>query len=190
MFLRDGFDEVSVKSVAAASDVSEKTVYNYFATKESLVLDREPTLVEAIETRFSPGTTASLLEAMRGVVSTQVEDLLERSVDSKSNLRPVLEFMQMIEASTRLTAAQRELDERLTRLVVDAVANRLGRRPNDPESVAVGHTLMGLWFVAASTIRHTAQEGADVRTAREAVERALDVAVLAMQNVFIGSSTA
>ena len=41
MFLERGFDEVRVSEVAEACDVSEKTIYNYFPTKESLLLDRE-----------------------------------------------------------------------------------------------------------------------------------------------------
>src|SRR5208283_4204051 len=40
MFMERGFDGVRVAEVAAACGVSEKTVFNYFPTKESLVLDR------------------------------------------------------------------------------------------------------------------------------------------------------
>ena len=46
MFLERGFDEVRVAEVAAACDVSEKTVYNYFPTKESLILDREEAMAD------------------------------------------------------------------------------------------------------------------------------------------------
>src|SRR6202051_5120995 len=40
MFLERGFDAVRVTDIAAACGVSEKTVFNYFPTKESLILDR------------------------------------------------------------------------------------------------------------------------------------------------------
>ncbi len=40
LFLRDGFDQVSVSHVAAAADVSKVTVFNYFPAKEDLVLSR------------------------------------------------------------------------------------------------------------------------------------------------------
>src|SRR5450432_2749303 len=40
LFLERGFDAVRVADVAAACGVSEKTVFNYFPTKESLLLDR------------------------------------------------------------------------------------------------------------------------------------------------------
>jgi len=40
MFLERGFEAVRVVEVAAACDVSEKTVCNYFPAKESLILDQ------------------------------------------------------------------------------------------------------------------------------------------------------
>src|SRR5450432_3911542 len=40
MFMERGFDAVRVSEVAQACGVSEKTVFNYFPTKESLLLDR------------------------------------------------------------------------------------------------------------------------------------------------------
>jgi AcrR family transcriptional regulator len=40
LFLEHGFDAVTVADVARAADVSEKTVFNHFATKEDLVFAR------------------------------------------------------------------------------------------------------------------------------------------------------
>ena len=40
MFVEWGFEAVASRRVAEACGVSEKTVFNYFPTKESLVLDR------------------------------------------------------------------------------------------------------------------------------------------------------
>src|SRR6516164_1680672 len=56
MFLERGFDAVRVAEVAEACGVSEKTVFNYFPTKESLVLDRLETTMASIRTGLAePG---------------------------------------------------------------------------------------------------------------------------------------
>ena len=40
MFLRDGFDAVSITDIAKAADISRRTLFAYFPTKEDLVLQR------------------------------------------------------------------------------------------------------------------------------------------------------
>ena len=48
MFMERGFDAVRVSEIAAACGVSEKTVFNYFPTKESLLLDRWDATMSAL----------------------------------------------------------------------------------------------------------------------------------------------
>ncbi len=48
LFLAEGFDAVSVARIAAACDVSEQTVFNYFPTKESMFFDRDESHAEAL----------------------------------------------------------------------------------------------------------------------------------------------
>ncbi|MEU1313483.1 TetR/AcrR family transcriptional regulator [Streptomyces cinnamoneus] len=50
LFLERGFDAVTIAEVAAASEVSVNTVYNYFSTKEALFLDREDDAVQWLAT--------------------------------------------------------------------------------------------------------------------------------------------
>ena len=42
LFLRDGFDQVSVSEIAAAADVARPTVFAHFPRKEDLFFDRYP----------------------------------------------------------------------------------------------------------------------------------------------------
>jgi AcrR family transcriptional regulator len=66
LFVQKGFDHVTVAEVAAEARVSEKTVFNYFPTKEDLFFDevpeRQEALVAAIRNR-SPGD--SVVAALR-----------------------------------------------------------------------------------------------------------------------------
>src|SRR3569833_4138733 len=50
MFMERGFEAVRVAEIAEACGVSEKTVFNYFPTKEALVLDRLETTMTALRT--------------------------------------------------------------------------------------------------------------------------------------------
>lgn len=48
LFAERGYEHVAVVDVALAADVSEQTVYNYFPTKQRLVLDREQELLDRL----------------------------------------------------------------------------------------------------------------------------------------------
>ncbi|MFF3544562.1 TetR/AcrR family transcriptional regulator [Streptomyces platensis] len=69
LFIRRGFDNVTVAEVARAAEVSTMTVFNYFPRKEDLFLDRIPEarelIVRAVRER---GTEESPLAALRRLV--------------------------------------------------------------------------------------------------------------------------
>src|SRR5919199_3345716 len=75
LFAERGFDDVTVAEVAAAADVSEKTVFNYFPTKEDLAFaGREEGVamfVAALAER-PPGT--SVLDVFRSLTHTVLSD--------------------------------------------------------------------------------------------------------------------
>src|SRR6202795_2925587 len=65
MFLERGFDAVRVSEVAEACGVSEKTVFNYFPTKESLVLDRLEAMVASLRTGLADAAVPPVQAALR-----------------------------------------------------------------------------------------------------------------------------
>lgn len=83
LFSRRGFDAVTVADVARAAEVSEKTVFNYFPSKEDLVLERvaehRALLAEAIRTR--PGGS-SLVDPFRKATMELIDRVRDDSVES------------------------------------------------------------------------------------------------------------
>src|ERR671916_1504679 len=73
LFAARGFDSVTVAEIAAAADVSEKTVFNHFATKEDLAFaGREQGLVRLVsDIRERPPGTA-VLDVFRALTDTVI----------------------------------------------------------------------------------------------------------------------
>src|SRR5919198_1571270 len=77
LFNRRGFDAVTVADVAAAAGVSEKTVFNYFPTKEDLAFaGREQGLQRLVAdiAKRPPGT--SVLDVFRALTNMVIDDLV------------------------------------------------------------------------------------------------------------------
>jgi AcrR family transcriptional regulator len=75
MFVRLGFDNVTISDIAEAADVSKVTVFNYFPRKEDILFDREPELAELLTVTVRdrpPGT--SVLAALRAMLLRQIAD--------------------------------------------------------------------------------------------------------------------
>lgn len=64
LFDRHGFDAVTIEQVAAASDVSPRTIYRYFGTKEGLVIrdEYDELVMETIVTRLHSEDLATAAE--------------------------------------------------------------------------------------------------------------------------------
>src|SRR5215218_8105673 len=68
LFADHGFDDVTVAEVAAAADVSEKTVFNYFPTKEDLAFaGREEGLAQFVAAIAERPPGSSVLDVFRAM---------------------------------------------------------------------------------------------------------------------------
>ena len=127
LFGARGFDNVKVSEVADIVGVSEKTVYNYFPTKESMVLDWADETVESLarvirECPPSESLTAAVVRAMK-------EDM-ERFDDVPDDLVVFLpRFMELIDSTPALRAAWLEMYDRI---VTVATRGARGARRGGP----------------------------------------------------------
>jgi len=160
MFLDRGFDEVRVSEVAAACDVSEKTVYNYFPTKESLLFDREEAqtllLSESLRDRGDGvGLVDSVLAALEGDTrSTFSEHRIGPSTPQA--LTTIRRFSQMIEDTPSLNVAVLAMMNRLSDVAARALAERAGVDPEDPEPQMAASVVMALWQTQMRAMRRYA----------------------------------
>ncbi|WP_033039236.1 TetR family transcriptional regulator [Streptomyces monomycini] len=121
LFTAHGYDETTIDEIAEAVDVSQRTFFRYFASKEEVVF----AVHEMVEARFAeelerrPADEAPL-EALRSAVMTSWDDI-GGVIQSVIPLELHMRTYQMIESTPALMAAHwrrySELEEQIARLV-------------------------------------------------------------------------
>jgi len=166
LFMRRGFDAVTVAEIARAADVAEKTVFNYFPTKEDLVYWRlesfEEELLEAIRER-EPGE--SVLTAFgrfvlqrRGLLAEQDPAAIER----------LTAITRMITESPALLAREQQIFARYADSLAALIAEETEAEEDDVEPWVAANALMGVHRALVDFTRRQVLSGTpNQRVARE-----------------------
>jgi AcrR family transcriptional regulator len=179
LFAIHGFDNVKVADVADRVGVSEKTIYNYFPTKESLVLDNADETIDAVanalrERRPDESLTQAVVRALKDGLPDY-----EGLPDELVSFLPA--FVKMVESTPALHAAWLELHNRLAAVARDELASLAEVDPDDPEPVIAGRALAGLGdVVLESQVRHV-EAGLRGQELRRAVIADLDRAARVLE---------
>jgi AcrR family transcriptional regulator len=156
MFLDRGFDAVRVAEVAEACGVSEKTVFNYFPTKESLVLDRLQATMESLRTGLAdpavPPVQAALAILDREL--TGMTAWLAAQDDPAEAGQAIGRFGDLIRATPSLRAYQADMMDQFVSVATQILAARAGTSAGDPEPQIAARAVLGLWHVQADSLRH------------------------------------
>jgi AcrR family transcriptional regulator len=174
LFVAQGFENVTVAKVADVVGVSEKTVYNYFPTKESLVFDDADADVERLATalRESPPAEPATRVMLRALTSDL--DRFARIPDEAAVFLPM--FADMVATTPSLRAAWVDIFGRLIDVATRELAARAEVDPDEPEVMIAARALVGLHEISyASLVRHARAglRGGELRDAALAdVERA------------------
>jgi AcrR family transcriptional regulator len=142
LFTERGFERVSVAEIAREADVSEKTVFNYFPTKEDLVYWRlesfEQELLDTVRDR-APGE--SVLEAFgrfvrrpRGMLGRYDPEMQER----------LAALTRTIVESPSLLAREQQVFEGYTASLAAMLAEETGAPPDDVQSWVAATALIGV----------------------------------------------
>jgi AcrR family transcriptional regulator len=146
-----GFAHVTVEDIAEAADVSTRTFFNYFPSKESVVIGADPDRIEDLRTSLlarPPHETP--VEALRFVaveyaaaIDEEIDDLGEGRAAWFRRLCIVREDPDLLSAyGGHVTDVERSL--------VAALAERLGKDPaHDPYPALVTATVFAAARVAA-----------------------------------------
>ncbi len=136
LFAERGFDEVTVAEVAAAADVSEKTVFNHFATKEDLVFAGGETRLAELRAAIAqrpPGT--SVLDVFRANSEAMLDSVAAGAGDDRLVVPRIVRDSPALQK--RLAAGWE--DEAAT--LVAVVAEATGADADDLVPAVVARTL-------------------------------------------------
>jgi AcrR family transcriptional regulator len=173
LFAERGYEHVAVSDIAKAAEVSEPTVYNYFPTKERLVLDRDEEISDQL-TRLikarSPGISPAA--AIRQEALGFVEGIRSIPIDQ---LRGGLGYLAAISPTVRRMCL--EMTDRLADAIALALAETTGR-PNMPSAkvhaVAVAWVFQTITDEAGRRIIHGQQPTQIADELRPIIEAIID----------------
>jgi AcrR family transcriptional regulator len=139
MFREHGFDKVTVAEIAERAGISKMTIFNYFPTKEEIVLgpmEEHTGDPAAIVAGRAPGE--SIVAAFR---RTFLQRLAERAAETGLNDSPVLvQVINLVKESPPMTARVFQFQLRGEQLLVAALTGREPgphdiREPVSPEVI-------------------------------------------------------
>jgi AcrR family transcriptional regulator len=145
LFIKRGFDHVTVDEIAAAADVGRMTVFNHFPRKEDMFFDRDEegramlrAALRQRDPRIAPIETLRLLAHRLIVEKHPVVEFSGRSQ----------EFIETIRGSESLKARAREIRDEFAQEMTVALSECAGREPTDPDAQLAAELLLAMWTIA------------------------------------------
>jgi AcrR family transcriptional regulator len=151
LFADRGYAGTTIEEIAAAADVSPRTFFRYFASKEAVVLEDEydPLLFERMR-KIDPGEPP--VGAMRRIIASLLPDIYAEDRDR------ILARSRLIYGTPELASAVNGQLTDFERLLAGTLAEVHGRAPDDLEarvvaavSVAAMRCAIEQWVAADGT---------------------------------------
>jgi AcrR family transcriptional regulator len=125
LFEKQGYEETTIEQIAAAAEISASTFFNYFPTKEDVVLfdAYDPVAIRMfLERPKDEPLNVGLRKVLESLAAVFERD--ERMILARGRL-----FLEVPELRARLW----DEAERTQALILELLAKRTGRRPDDFE---------------------------------------------------------
>jgi AcrR family transcriptional regulator len=123
---RRGFSQVTVEDIAEAADVSPRTFFNYFPSKEAALFGADPARIAALRDGLLHHAPGQPLEALRLVLAQDARGVAEELLALGGNPTDWLRRMKEARADPHLRAAQSAQMAMVERAMAEALAERLG----------------------------------------------------------------
>ena len=173
-----GFSGVTVEDIAAAADVSPRTFFNYFPSKEAVLFGAEPRRAEESRARLVhdlPGR--SVRDVLRVVLVDQARMFAEELEELGGDPTRWARKMKAAHADPQLAAALAAHMARVESGIAGALAERLGTDTgSDPYPMVLASVATG---ILRATLSFWAAAGGTVP-----LEQLTDVAYLALADGF------
>ena len=132
LFAERGYEHTTLAEIADAADISRRTIFAYFETKEDILFSDVPALLEQLRETLAqrpPGSTT--VDALRHFLSSGAP------MDDRAMLRE-----KIVHTDERLRLAKRARFGRVEELIAESIANDLQASPDDvrPPLVAASIT--------------------------------------------------
>jgi AcrR family transcriptional regulator len=141
-----GYAGVTVEDIAEAANVSPRTFFNYFPSKDAALFAADPERTEDLRRRLvAEPASKTPLEALRTVMVEELRRLSEELAELGGEPADWICRMKQAMVDPHLRAAQAAHMSELEHAVVTGLAERLGTDPKvDPYPVLLASAAIGL----------------------------------------------
>lgn len=142
LFVRRGFDAVSVDDVAAAAGISQRTFFRYFASKDDILLGYRRRLDERLLAALRDRPTSE------GAVTALRNAYVATSTVRPEDREDVLVRARATAAAPALHARSRGEQAANTTAIAELLAERMGTAPDDPRPLVIAAALSAVAVAA------------------------------------------
>ncbi|HEX8101045.1 MAG TPA: helix-turn-helix domain-containing protein [Solirubrobacteraceae bacterium] len=188
LFAEHGFEAVTLAQIAEAAEVSVKTIFNHFGSKEDLYFDRaqeaRDALLDAISGR-PPGTT--ILAAVRSLLTDNLAPFPGvgwEGLREPAGYARFAAFLATQDRSPALRARRLTLGEEIGAALIGVLAAALARAPDDPAVEALAAAILAAYQLRDRWLRRAIAEAAPAEEVERRVRAVVDEAVARLATAF------
>ena len=180
LFMRDGFEAVTVAQIAQAAEVPVKTVFNYFPTKEDLFFDRADDVIGALADAVvhrAPDTT--VLHALHAILADRrvpFDPSGWRGLRDPEDYERFRRYLETEEASPALRTRRLAIGELWAARLTQLFAHQLQLPANDPRAATLAAFVIATMNLRARTLTAALLARLSARTVERRVRAVVDEA--------------